>query len=109
MKRFEETALTSEEFDQLVGEIRAQKFLAMATPFDESSVGRIVEQDLDVIKVASCSFTDWPLLEEIAKTAKPVIASTAGASITDIDRVVSFKESREAVRDPPLRGSVSNS
>ena len=47
-------------------------------------MGRIVEQDLDVIKVASCSFTDWPLLEEIAKTAKPVIASTAEVSITDI-------------------------
>ena len=95
VKRFEETALTSEEFDQLVGEIRAQKFLAMATPFDESSVRRIVEQDLDFIKVASCSFTDWPLLEEIAKTAKPIIASTAGANITDIDRVVSFLKNRE--------------
>ena len=62
--------------------------------FDESSVRRIVEQDLDVIKVASCSFTDWPLLEEIAKTAKPIIASTAG-QISPISTVWFLLKNRE--------------
>lgn len=90
VKRFSETRLDKMQFDRLVHEIRANGFLAMATPFDENSVDLIVEQQLDLIKIASCSFTDWPLLERIAATNLPIIASTAGASVEDMDRVVSF-------------------
>jgi D-lyxose ketol-isomerase len=49
-----------------------------------------VEQKLDILKIASCSFTDWPLLEEAVAANLPVIASTAGAELSDIDKVVSF-------------------
>ncbi len=90
IKRFSETRLTRAEFDQLIAEIRHQGFLAAATPFDEVSVDVIAEQNLDMIKIASCSFSDWPLLEKIATTQQPVIASTAGATLEELDRVVSF-------------------
>jgi sialic acid synthase SpsE/mannose-6-phosphate isomerase-like protein (cupin superfamily) len=90
IKRFSETRLTRADFDMLVTEMRAQGFLVMATPFDEPSVSVIESQGLDIIKIASCSFTDWPLLEAIVQTSKPIIASTAGATLEDIDRVVSF-------------------
>jgi sialic acid synthase SpsE/quercetin dioxygenase-like cupin family protein len=66
----------------------------MCTPFDENSVDKIISFGFDIIKVASCSFTDWPLLEKIAETELPIIASTAGASIKDIDRVVAFLRHR---------------
>jgi sialic acid synthase SpsE/D-lyxose ketol-isomerase len=90
VKRFTETRLGREDFDRLVAEMRANGFLAMSTPFDEASVDVIEDQNLDVIKIASCSFTDWPLLERVATSDRPIIASTAGASLDDIDRVVSF-------------------
>jgi sialic acid synthase SpsE/mannose-6-phosphate isomerase-like protein (cupin superfamily) len=90
IKRFSETKLTRENFDQLVSKIREEGFLAMATPFDNASVATIVEQKLDILKIASCSFTDWPLLEEAVAADLPVIASTAGAELSDIDKVVSF-------------------
>ena len=90
IKRFSETRLSLDQFNQLVAKIRQEGFLAMATPFDNASVSTIVHQDLDILKIASCSFTDWPLLEEAVKTDLPIIASTAGANIEDIDRVVSF-------------------
>lgn len=94
IKRFEETRLTREQFNQLIKEIRKQGFLAMATPFDNISVDLIEEQDLDIIKIASCSFTDWPLLERVVETKRPIIASTAGATLIDIDQVVSFLSHR---------------
>ena len=94
IKRFEETRLTRADFDALIKEIKANNFLAMATPFDEESVAVVVEQNLDILKVASCSFTDWPLLERIVQTDIPLIVSTAGASLEDIDRVVSFLQHR---------------
>ena len=90
IKRFSETKLTRENFDQLVSKIREEGFLAMATPFDNASVATIMEQKLDILKIASCSFTDWPLLEEAVATNLPIIASTAGAELSDIDKVVSF-------------------
>lgn len=90
VKRFSETRLSREDFGRLVAEMRANGFLTMATPFDEASVALIEEQGLDIIKIASCSFTDWPLLERVVQNDKPIIASTAGAGVEDIDRVVSF-------------------
>jgi sialic acid synthase SpsE/D-lyxose ketol-isomerase len=90
IKRFSETKLTRENFDQLVSKIREEGFLAMATPFDNASITTIVEQKLDILKIASCSFTDWPLLEEAVTANLPIIASTAGAELSDIDKVVSY-------------------
>jgi sialic acid synthase SpsE len=95
IKRFSETRLSRSNFDELIAEIRSNGFLAMSTPFDEPSVEIIEDQALDIIKIASCSFTDWPLLERIASTDRPIIASTAGASLEDIDRVTSFLSHRD--------------
>lgn len=95
IKRFEETRLTDAQFRTLVEAIKKNGFTAVCTPFDENSVGRIEEHGIDIIKIASCSFTDWPLLERIAIADKEVVASTAGANLAEIDNVVSFFLHRE--------------
>ncbi|WP_448382086.1 N-acetylneuraminate synthase family protein [Desulfosoma sp.] len=95
VRRFQETFLTREEFQQLKESVEGHGFLTICTPFDEPSVDLIEEMGFDVIKIASCSFTDWPLLERIATTKKPIIASTAGATLEDMDRVVSFLKNRQ--------------
>jgi sialic acid synthase SpsE/mannose-6-phosphate isomerase-like protein (cupin superfamily) len=94
VRRFSETALTEEEFLRLKGEAEALGFLTMCTPFDERSVDRVVAHEYDIIKIASASFTDWPLLEKIALQKLPVVASTGGATLEEIDRVVSFFQHR---------------
>ncbi|MFH1472019.1 MAG: N-acetylneuraminate synthase family protein [Nanoarchaeota archaeon] len=95
VKRFSETRLNENDFKILKDEIKKLGFIPICTPFDEKSVDLIEKHDFDIIKIGSCSFTDWPLLERIAKTEKPVIASTAGASLDEMDRVVSFFEHRK--------------
>lgn len=94
VKRFQETRLSDAELFRLKQEVDNIGFISMCTPFDEKSVDKIINFDFDIIKVASCSFTDWPLLERIAETDKPIIASTAGATLDEIDRVVVFLEHR---------------
>lgn len=94
IKRFSDTQLNRRDFDKLVKRIREEGFLAMATPFDNASVDLLVSQKLDILKIASCSMTDWPLLEEAVSTSMPIIVSTAGAEIENIDRVVSFLSHR---------------
>ncbi len=92
--RFLETALSEEAFTELAGVVRGRGLVTMATPFDEASVDLIEKLDLDVIKIASCSATDVPLLERVAAAHRPVIVSTAGLSIKKIDRIVNFLEAR---------------
>jgi len=58
IKRFSETKLSRQDFERLIEEMRANGFLAMCTPFDNASVGTIESQNLDIVKIASCSFTD---------------------------------------------------
>jgi sialic acid synthase SpsE len=95
VKRFSETRLSEEDYKALKDEATNQGFRTICTPFDELSVDLIEKHQYEIIKVASCSFTDWPLLERIAKSDRPIIASTAGASLEEMDRVVSFLEHRE--------------
>ena len=94
IKRFRETRLLEEQFLTLKQEADKLGFISVCTPFDEKSVDLIEKHEYKILKIASCSFTDWPLLERIAETNLPLVASTAGASIEDIDRVVSFFEHR---------------
>ncbi|MBF0445514.1 MAG: N-acetylneuraminate synthase family protein [Magnetococcales bacterium] len=95
VKRFSETSLSRDDTRSLVAEIKAQGFLSICTPFDPESVDIIIEDGFDVLKIASCSFTDWPLLERIGKCDLPVIGSTAGIQTDDIDNVVSFMSHRK--------------
>lgn len=94
IKRFSETKLTREDTRRLVDEIKACGFMAICTPFDEASVDLIIEDGFDVLKIASCSFTDWPLLERVGQSSLPIIASTAGVDLADVDNVVAFLKHR---------------
>jgi len=94
VKRFSETRLNAAQFKILKDEIDKLGFVSICTPFDERSVDLIEEMNFSIIKIGSCSFTDWPLLERVVKTDKPIIASAAGAKLEDIDKVVSFFEHR---------------
>ncbi len=95
VKRFTETTLVWEDYRRLKDAIVEHGFLAVCTPFDEPSVDKVVEHGFDYLKVGSCSLTDWPLAEKIATTCLPLILSTAGESLEDIDRVVSFYQHRD--------------
>ncbi|HLA89445.1 MAG TPA: N-acetylneuraminate synthase family protein [Gemmatimonadaceae bacterium] len=90
VKRFEETRLSADQFQRLIDEMRRWGFRTACTPFDEASVALLERQGIEILKIASAALTDWPLLERIAKVEKPIVASTAGASLAEMDAVVSF-------------------
>jgi len=88
--RFLSTQLKLEEWQVLFDTVKDEGMLTMCTPFDNESVSIISKMGFDIIKVASCSAKDWPLLEEVSQAMLPVIASTGGLTIDDIDNIVSF-------------------
>ena len=90
IKKTTEKRLTKNEYKALVDKIVSSGCIPMSTPFDEASVDLCQEFNLPIIKVASSDINDWPLLERIAKTKKPVILSNGGSSLKDQDDVVAF-------------------
>lgn len=88
--RFLSTKLSWDSYSELKAKVDDHGLLSICTPFDENSVEKIVELKFDIIKVASCSATDWPLLEKVANSGLPIIASTGGLTISQIDDLVSF-------------------
>jgi sialic acid synthase SpsE/quercetin dioxygenase-like cupin family protein len=90
ISRFLSTELTAKQFKVMVDACVAEGLVTICTPFDERSVDLIVEHGIEVIKIASCSADDWPLIAKIVQTDKPIIASTGGIDIHQIDSLVSF-------------------
>jgi len=93
VKRFNSTKLVKDELLQIAQYIKSlpsEVFGLMITPFDEASVDWAIESKADIIKVASCSANDWPLLEYISSSNLPVLASTGGLDFSGIDNLVSF-------------------
>ena len=94
VKKTLDTQMSREDFATLVEAIRRGGCLRMATPFDEASVDMCVELGIDIIKIGSSDITDWVLLEKIAKAHRPVIVSTGGSSLKDMDDMVTFFDNR---------------
>lgn len=95
VKRFSETRLSWADYKRIKDAMHECGMQAICTPWDEISVDRIEEHGYDFIKIPSCYWTDWALLERIAKSHLPVIGSVAGVGLEDIDKVVSFFRHRQ--------------
>ncbi len=94
IKKTIETRLAKPDFLTLVDAISKAGCIPMATPFDEVSVDLCMELGIEILKLASSDLNDWVLIEKIATTRKPVIVSTGGSSLKDIDDLVKFFANR---------------
>ncbi len=97
IRYIKKTIATKMDYDNyaiLIDAIKKTGCITMSTPFDEKSVDTCVNLGVQIIKIASSDINDWILIEKIAKTRKPVIVSTGGSSLKDIDDLVTFFENR---------------
>jgi sialic acid synthase SpsE len=88
------TEMSASNFELMVNAIRKNGCIPMCTPFDEKSVDLCVDLGIQIIKIGSSDINDWFLIEKIASTKKPVIVSTGGCTIKDLDDLVLFFEHR---------------
>jgi N-acetylneuraminate synthase/sialic acid synthase len=73
------------ELHALAGELGLVFF---ATAFDEASADLLAELDVAALKIASGDLRNTPLLRHVAALGKPMIVSTGGATLEDVDRAV---------------------
>jgi sialic acid synthase SpsE len=89
-----DTRMSPADFATLVKAIRQASCIPMATPFDEKSVDLCCDLGIPILKIASSDVNDWLLIEKIARTKKPVVVSTGGCSLKDLDDLVTFFQNR---------------
>ena len=85
--RFIETELSRSQYSTLHEAAKKAGFTTACTPFDEESVDIIEDMGFDLLKVASCSADDYPLLEKVGSSTLPILASTGGLELSGIDRL----------------------
>lgn len=59
-----------------------------ATAFDHRSVGFLAKLEVPAIKIASGDLKNTPLLKHAAQVGVPLIVSTGGGTLADVDRAV---------------------
>ena len=94
ISKTEATKLSDHDYLAIVKAIIQGGCIPMATPFDEKSVDLCVKLGIKIIKIASSDINDWFLIEKIAKTRLPVIVSSGGTMVKDVDDIVSFFKNR---------------
>jgi N-acetylneuraminate synthase/sialic acid synthase len=74
------------EYEELVRYAKQIGITFFATAFDIPSADFLAELDMPAFKLASGDITNLPLLRHVAKLGKPMIISTGGATMEDVER-----------------------
>lgn len=88
--------LSDGQFRQLAAYCDEQDIEFLCSPWDKPSVDFLEELNIPAYKIGSPDMTNFPLLERILETDKPVILSTGMADETEIQRTVEFMHERDA-------------
>lgn len=87
LQRFE---LSKEEHRKLKVYCDNKDILYLCTPWDANSLAILEDMQVEAYKVASADLTNVPLLEELAKTGKPLILSTGMSKTEEVEHTVAF-------------------
>jgi sialic acid synthase len=75
-----------DEYQELQRHARELGLVFFATAFDFKSADFLAELDMPAYKIASGDLTNTPLLRYVGEIGKPVIFSTGGATLDDVQR-----------------------
>lgn len=81
-----------EEYLTCIEVARKNDIVFFATAFDFKSADFLADLDVPAFKIASGDLRSTPLIKHIASYKKPIILSTGGGTLEDIDRAVEVIE-----------------
>ena len=88
--------LSNEELIEIFEYVKSLGKTPLCTPWDLKSLELLENYGMEAYKVASADFTNFELLEALAKTGKPLICSTGMSTEQEIKRTSEFLHSKNA-------------
>ncbi len=82
--------LSTDDLRKIVKAIRDLKMVPLATPFSLPDVEIIDALRLPAVKIASPDVVNLPLLQRASQLGKPMLLSTGGADVAEIERTVDW-------------------
>ncbi|CAG9296145.1 pseudaminic acid synthase [Celerinatantimonas diazotrophica] len=92
---YEKVAMPWEWHQPLLEEAQKANITLFSSPFDRSAVEFLEQLDVPAYKIASAEIIEVELIEAVAATGKPVIISTGGAAIGDIQRAINIMKAHD--------------
>lgn len=77
-----------DEYLECIAEAKRNNVIFFATPWDFPSVDFLIGLDVPLFKISSSDLKTLPLLKYVASHKIPMIISTGGGTIEDVDRAV---------------------
>ena len=84
------TKISWQDMKVMIDEVSKNGMLTMATPFDEFSISKCKELNLDLVKIASSDAKDKNFIKEISNLKIPTIASSGGCFLENLDWMYNF-------------------
>lgn len=91
-----EFELSDDTFRELYDYCRSRGITFMCTPWDRASVDFLESMDLDGYKIGSPDMTNFPLIEYVVATGKPLLMSTGMSTEDEIRRSLAFLDELNA-------------
>ncbi len=85
-----EVEFQENDFKNIVKYCKEKKITFLCTPWDIPSVDFLEQFNVSAYKIASADMTNFPLLQHISKTKKPMIISTGMSNMDEIEKTVNF-------------------
>jgi len=90
VKRFKETKLDKSQLRKLIKMVKDNGLIPMATVFDEDSIEDFIDLKFEILKIASCSAVEIPLLKKLKKLDVLTILSTGSLLVDQIKDAVRY-------------------
>ncbi len=87
---YQESYTPWEWFPDLFAFANSLGITIFSSPFDIKSVEFLKDLDVPAFKIASNELTDWPLIEAVVNTGKPIILSTGTSTKEQIENTINY-------------------
>ena len=89
------TAFRLDQWKRLADHARENGILFLSSPFSERSVQWLIQCDVPVWKIASGEITNFPMIEAMCATGKPILVSSGMSPWQELDETLRFIEQHE--------------
>lgn len=89
--------LSNADYQEIIKYCNEKNITFLCTAWDTKSVDFLESLNISAYKIASADLTNFPLIEFISKTKKPILLSTGMSTMEEIEKTVNFLKEKNSI------------